>query len=377
MVVTELVDLTRDLVRIPSHEDESAAGDAIETWLRAETDADVTRDDAGNVIARRPPAADIDADVSLALVGHHDVVPPDDSQVVGDTVAGATEYVAAERDGRIYGRGTADMKGAVAAMLLAFRDADPACELVFASFVGEEVGGVGARHAIEEGFAPDYAIVAEGSAGYETPGVVDVVVAHKGRRGSSIVATGSAAHASVPETGVNAVYRACDAVDVVRDLAEPSSTVLGFDVTGSLAVTGIDGGSAWNVVPERCSVTVDERTVPGDRADLARVEEIEGVTWVVDQDLPPMACDDPAFADHVLDAAAAVQDGTPSHVVKPHATDAGWLAQEGVTCVVCGPSETGEAHTATESVSIDILSRCQDIYLTAAGTPMPASPDSR
>ena len=152
-----VADLARELVSIPSHEDETAAGDAIEGWLRAETDADVRRDEAGNVIARRRASGS--SGRSLALVGHHDVVPPDEGQVDDGG------YVVEERDGRLFGRGAADMKGADAAMLHAFRDADLVGELVFASFAGEEVGGVGARHAIEAGFAPDYAVVAEGSTG--------------------------------------------------------------------------------------------------------------------------------------------------------------------------------------------------------------------
>ena len=377
--MNEVVELTRELVAIPSHEDETEAGDLIEQWLREETDADVTRDEAGNVIARKGGRAEEDENeseddgtrnednTSLALVGHHDVVPPDDSQTTAD---GA--YVVEERDGRLYGRGTADMKGAVAAAMLAFRDAkipEDGPELVFASFVGEEEGGIGARTAIERGFAPDYAIVGEGSTGYSAEGVTDVAVAHKGRRGSTVTARGSAAHASEPEAGENAVYRACDAVDVIRDLDFPAVEVFGEQVRGSVAVTEIDGGSAWNVIPEECEITVDERTVPGERAELERVEAVDGVEWTVDQDLPPMRCDDEAFAETVLSAAEAAQEGQnsePELVSKPHATDAGWLAEAGTTCVVCGAAEPGEAHTKDESASVEVLERCYDVYRTAA-----------
>ncbi|HKJ58351.1 MAG TPA: M20/M25/M40 family metallo-hydrolase, partial [Halobacteriales archaeon] len=80
----------------------------------------------------------------------------------------------------------------------------------------------------------------------------------------------------------------------------------------------------------------------------------------------PMACDDPAFADAVLAAAEAAQDGSPEQVVKLHATDAGWLAEAGTTCVICGPAELGEAHTADESVDLDVLDRCRDIYRSVA-----------
>jgi len=354
--MSDVLDLTRRLVSIPSHEDERAAGDAVATWLREETDATVRHDDSG-VIARRGSGTD-----SLALVGHHDVVAPAEEQVA----CGGDEYVVEERDGRLHGRGTADMKGSLAAAMVAFRDADPATELVFASFAGEEQGGVGARKAIDAGFAPDYAVVGEGSTGYSAPGVTDVAVAHKGRRGSTLVATGESAHASEPEAGENAVYRACDAVDVVRDLDAPETTVLGRDLRGSVAVTEIEGGSAWNVVPERCTVTVDERTVPGERADLERTESVPGVEWVVDQDLPPMACDDADFAETVLAAARDTQDDAPERVAKPHATDAGWLAAAGTTCVVCGAAEPGEAHTAEEGVAIGVLERCEEIYRRVA-----------
>jgi acetylornithine deacetylase len=374
--MSEVVELTRELVAIPSHEDETAAGDFVESWLREETDAEVTRDEVGNVIARRNhDGSEGNADAtSLALVGHHDVVPPADEQITDEG-----EYVVEERDGHLYGRGTADMKGAVAAAMLAFRDADLGAsesaeastsadspELVFASFVGEEVGGEGAQAAIDRGFAPDYAVVGEGSTGYSAAGVTEVAVAHKGRRGSTVTAHGSAAHASEPEAGENAVYRACDAVDVIRDLDFPAVEVFGEQVRGSVAVTEIDGGSAWNVIPETCEVTVDERTVPGERAPLERVEEIDGVEWAVDQDLPPMACDDEAFAETLLAAAETAQDGQPELVTKPHATDAGWLAEAGTTCVVCGAAEPGEAHTKDESVGIDVLERCYEIYRGAA-----------
>ncbi|MFB6173345.1 MAG: M20 family metallopeptidase [Halobacteriales archaeon] len=345
-----VADLARELVSIPSHEDPAAAGDFIEDWLRRETGAAVERDPDGNVIARRGSGE------SLALAGHHDVVPPDETQVEDGA------YVVSTSGGRLSGRGAADMKGSLAAMLLAFRDADPAGELVLASFVAEEDGGLGARAAVERGFAPDYAVVGEGTTGYSAPGVTDVAVAHKGRRGNTLTATGRSAHAGEPDAGTNAVYRACDAVGALREVEAPATEVLGHRLQGSLAVTGIEGGSAWNVIPERCTVTVDERTVPGERADLGRVEAVEGVEWTVDQDLPPMACDDPGFADAALAAAREVQDGAPEHVVKPHATDAGRLAAAGTTCVVCGAAEPGEAHTAEESVSIGVLERCVDFY---------------
>ncbi|MWG36697.1 M20/M25/M40 family metallo-hydrolase [Halomarina oriensis] len=357
----ELTDLTRRLVATPSHDDETAAGAVIADWLHDHTDATVEHDPEGaGVVARK---GDPDAANRVALVGHHDVVAPDASQVTDDALV-VEERTVEREDGReeprLFGRGSADMKGAVAAAMVAFRDADAPC--TFASFRGEERGGVGARHAIEEGFRPDYAIVAEGSTNYSKPGVTDVVVAHKGRRGSTVTARGTAAHASEPDRGENAIYRAAEAVELVRDLDTPEAEVLGVTQSGTVAVTEIEGGSGWNVIPEACSFTVDERTVAGERAPLAQVEAIDGVSWTVDQDLPPMACADDEFAEAVLAAAVDAQAGTPELVSKPHATDAGWLAGAGTTCVVCGASEPGEAHTRDESVSLAVLDRCERIY---------------
>ena len=369
-----VADLTERLVAIPSHDDETAAGDAVADWFETAT---VERDTHGNVFARQNP----DGERQLAFVGHHDVVPPAPRQTTDDG-----GYAVERRGERLYGRGTADMVGSLAAAMHAVESADPGMlrgadlELCFVSFVGEEDGGVGCRAAVDDGFAPEYAVVGEGSTGYSTPGVTDVAVAHKGRRGSTLTVTGEAAHASEPEAGVNAAYRAADAVDAVRGLDAPTATVQGKQLAGSLAVTGVESGTAWNVIPESATVTVDERTVPGERAPLDRVAELPGVEWTVDQDLPPMACDDRAFADAVLNAARVVQvdetsvdggdvpgvdppaDATPQRVGKPHATDAGWLAQAGTACVVCGASEPGEAHTDTESVSVGVLDRLEAIY---------------
>lgn len=346
--MTDVTDLTRDLVSIPSHENEQKAGEFIAEWLRNETDATVERTDAG-VIARRG-----DDSSGLALVGHHDVVPPADSQLDGEG------YVLEEREDRLYGRGSADMKGSLAAALCAFRDTDAPCTIV--SFRGEEQGGVGAQRAIESGFAPEYAVIGEGSTGYSADGVTDVAVAHKGRRASTLRAHGQAAHASEPESGENAVYRAADAIDALRGLAPPEATVLGHELRGSVCATEIEGGSAWNVVPDSCEITVDERTVPGERSNIGAITETEGIEWEIDQDLPPMACDDESFAQTVLAAASEAQPDSPELVTKPHATDAGWLSQAGTTCVVCGAAEPGEAHTEDESVSLAVVDRCYRIY---------------
>ncbi len=346
----EVEELTRELVRIPSHEDETEAGDFIEGWLCDETDATVERDEAGNVLAKRGGA-------NVALVGHHDTVPPAE----GQTEDGIP--VCENRDGRLYGRGTADMKGAVAAAMIAFRDAT-SDGTAFASFVGEEIGGVGAKHATGDGFVPDRAVVIEGSTGYSAPGAVDVAVAHRGRRELHVVAHGEARHAGEADGTSNAVYGALDEINRMRryESAEVEvGTGLGdgsLEVEGSLTVTRIEGeGEATNVVPSRCEFVVDERTVPGAPAyDLGGVE----AEATVADEMPPMECDDPKFARAVRESARGYN--ASEFVTKPHATDAGHLAAAGSSCVVCGPAERGEAHTDDESVSVELLGHAEGVY---------------
>lgn len=351
----EVVTLAETLIEIPSHEDESVAGDHIQTWLESQTDAEVSRDRVGNVIAHRG-----EGESTLALVGHHDVVPPAPAQEHDGAPQSWVE------NGRLYGRGSADMKGAVAAMMVAFRDAEPAGRLAFASFVGEEVGGVGARHAVEAGFTPEHAVVGEGSAAYATEGALDVVVAHRGRRGSTVTASGRACHASEPEAGTNAIYRATDAIDRIRSVDRPAAQVAGEELTGSIEVTRIEAGTADNVIPDTCTLTIDERTLPDQRIDLEdELDSLEGIAVDVDQDWPPMRCHDERFASAVVDALAAVGP-RPSPVTKPHATDASWLAEAGSATVVVGPAQRGEAHTRDESVSIELLRLAERGYRAVA-----------
>lgn len=231
---------------------------------------------------------------------------------------------------------------------------------------GEETSGTGAQHAIEKGFAPDYAIVGEGSTNYSGPDVTDIVAAHRGRQERTITAHGISSHASEPEVGENAIYRAYDAIEVLRGLDVPSIELYSEELLASATVTQITGGTTSNVIPDTCDLTVDERTIPGKDIQLDQVKEIENIDLTVENKFPPMQCDDDAFAETVLGAAVDVQENKPQIVTKPHATDAGWLADAGTTFVVCGGSEPGESHTKTESVNLDVLDRCYRIYRSVA-----------
>jgi len=350
--VNETIELTRRLVEIPSYDDETEAGDEIEDWLCDETKATAVRDDMGNVLA----SYDDPYCGEIALVCHHDTVPPDESQLRDG------EPVCEEREGRLYGRGTADMKGALACAMLAFRDAGSG---TLASFVGEEVGGVGSQHAVKEGFSPKRAVVTEGSRGYSSLGTLDVAVAHRGRREVRVVAHGEAGHAGESSDDDNAIYGATDAINQVRRYETPALELEAGELEAGLTVTEVEGrGSATNVVPSECGFVVDERTVPR-REPYGYDFDGAGVEATAVDEMPAMECDDDTFAEGVRDSARETGEGGSELVVKPHATDAGHLARAGVSCVVCGPAERGEAHTDEESVSVEALDRTREAYQRA------------
>jgi len=341
-----IVDLAKELIAVPSHEDEEKVGKLIEKWLKEETDAEVLRDGIGNIIARRGSGDE------LAFIGHHDVVPPNFDQMDGDRCK------VFEKNGRLYGRGSADMKGALASMMHSFRDAEPKMELVFASFVGEEIGGNGAQYAISKGFNPKFAVVGEGSTGYSNGGIIDIAIAHRGRRESQITILGEEAHASQPNEGKNAIYLAADVIQEVLKIPTKEITIEGAEMKESVIVTRIEGGTAGNINPGKCTLIIDERTVPGKGGMIRRGEDFK---WEIKQEIPAFKCQDMSFAHWARGVANEVTNGSEL-IAKPHTTDAGWFSEKGCIGIVCGPAELGQAHTSDESVDIKALEDCSKIY---------------
>ena len=341
-----IVDLAIELISIPSHEKEEEVGNAIEKWLKEETDANVSQDKKGNIIASRGSGE------KLAFIGHHDVVPPETDQMDGNRCK------VFEKEDRIYGRGAADMKGAISSMMHAFRDADPTGELVFASFVGEEKGGLGAEYSISNGFLPKFIVVGEGSASYSKKGVVDIVVAHRGREETEIIIQGEEAHASQSKEGKNAIYMASDIIQGIESFDLREMEILGKYMKESVTVTRIEGGTMGNVIPGECRITIDHRTIPSEN----EIEfSGENINLNLKRSVPAFICKDMSFAKWAQEIANEVTYGSKL-VTKPHATDAGWFSIEGCIGVVCGPAEMGEAHTSEESVSIEALEKCYEIY---------------
>jgi acetylornithine deacetylase/succinyl-diaminopimelate desuccinylase family protein len=322
--------------------------------------------DRPNVVAR----AGDPAHGSVLLTGHVDVVPADPDAWSGDP------YELRERDGRVVGRGVSDMKGALAAKLLAaeryYRAHGDPGEVVLAFVVDEEVHGAGTRTLVERGVDVDAALVGE-------PSQMQVAVAQKGVVRYELTVHGRSGHAGSPDDALNALSGAGRVLRRLEALDDRLRETTGHPLLQpeTATVTELAGGIAPNVVPDVARLTVDWRLLPGrtdpDALDRTVREAVAGVSVdgvPVDVDVERLVYARPAEipADHELAAtvvAAARAAGVDAEVVGFDAvTDARFLVNEaGVPTVVCGPgSIERDAHTADESVAVADLEATVDVY---------------
>lgn len=318
-----------------------------------------------NLLATLGPAID----GGVILSAHSDVVPADELDWTG------APFVAMRRDQKIYGRGTADMKGFLACAL-AVAPTWAATELkkpvhVVVTF-DEEVGCRGAPLLIGElgarGPKPVAAIVGE-------PTEMNIVTAHKGCYEYTTLITGVEGHGSRPDHGRNAVEYAARYITKLMELADelrsnpPVNSP--YDPPHTTISTGtVQGGKARNVVAGECVVEWEMRPVT--RADAQRVLDVIG-SYERDllKDLTPECSivtipegevdgleDDPQSA-----ALSLMRElmGTDQVGTVPFGTEAGLYQQAGISAVVCGPGSIDVAHQPDEYVSLDQLEACLEM----------------
>ena len=306
----------------------------------------------------------------LVLSGHTDTVP-------WDGQAWTLEPLSAElRDGRLYGRGSADMKawiGLVVAQTANWLEADLPHALHYAFSYDEEVGAFGARVMLadlrEAGLAPTLCIVGE-------PTGMVPAIAHKGVQRWRCCVRGKAAHSSQTPLAVNAVEAAARVVahisSIGERLREHEPRQAGFDIPYSTAaVCVIEGGIADNVVPEDCRFHYEFRDLPGsDAAAMQRqvadyaatlepaMQAVEASAGIRFEPIAAM----PAFQarpDEPAVALAARLAGTTETTLVAFGTEAGLFQAAGMSTVVCGPGSISQAHQADEFVSLAQLARCE------------------
>jgi acetylornithine deacetylase/succinyl-diaminopimelate desuccinylase family protein len=369
----EVVSLAQRLIRVrtenpPGHTSAACniVGDALGQAGFA-TEYIETGVDIVNLVATYRFSAD---GPTLLLCGHLDVVPPGEGWT-------RDPWGAESEGGKLYGRGAVDMKGSLAALVIAARDvaasrATLRGALVVAAVADEEEGGArGAVALTNQGkLAADGAIVAE-------PGDGGVVIANRGLCFVEITTHGKAAHASQPSAGVNAVERMLDTLIALRTcrlrheahaLLSPPSIAIG---------TMISGGTKANVIPDSCRAMLDVRPVPGmsratvlddirrhlHASGLGEQTEVEIVRWGDPGETP-------AESAIVVAACRAYEQ---EFRMKPTIggisgyTDGGCLAtRAGIPSVMAfGPGSVADCHIADECVSISQLQAYSRVY---AGT---------
>lgn len=294
----------------------------------------------------------------LLLSGHADVVPAEEPEWESDP------FTLTERDGRLYGRGAADMKGflAIAANLARALDhATLRAPLVLLFTYDEEVGTLGARHFAETWTErerlPRLAIIGE-------PTRLEVVRAHKGIVELRVSVTGRAAHSGYPHLGRSAIEptaRIVTALAALREALEAERVEASASFPEvpfvSLNVGTIRGGAAANIVPDRCVAELTLRPLPGVPTGplIERVREVVTAAagdapWQLEvlSESPPMTTPPES---PLLQALADATGGTASTTVS-YATDAGWLQTLDLDCAIYGPGDIATAHRANEFVPV-------------------------
>jgi acetylornithine deacetylase len=300
----------------------------------------------------------------VILSGHTDVVP-----VAGQSWA-SDPFTMTERDGLLYGRGTADMKGFIAiALALApeWQRRNLRTPMHLALSFDEEVGCCGVRHLIgklpEGEERPKLVIIGE-------PTSLDLITAHKGVRIFSTVVTGLDGHSSATHKGVNAIFAAAEIVQFIagiaaekKRMADPATP---FDPPYSTFNVGmIEGGTANNIIARQCRFNWEIRILPGDDdgAVIRRVQDF------IDREvLPKMRDVHPGCSIETeeiirVPSLAPEQEGKAEALVRhltgsnrtgtvAFGTEAGLFQEAGLSTVVCGPGSIDQAHKPDEFIAL-------------------------
>lgn len=318
-----------------------------------------------NLIVRTGPMRD-DRN-GLVLCGHLDVVPADEPNWTSNP------FTLAERDGKLFGRGSCDMKASVAIamnQLVAAADRQLTNPLVGVFTFDEELGSLGAQNFTramrDRAPLPADCIIGE-------PTSLRPVRMHKGHLKLRITITGKAAHSGAPHLGVNAIEPAGELITMLSVLAQKFREMRNeqsdcFDSVPFpvVCIARIRGGEAINVIPESCVIDVGIRLLPGMessygiacvRGIVESVEHAAGVELTVVNDNPPMLCERTALVE-----ALSAATGNTNDVGVSFASDAGVLQRDlGMRCVLFGPGTIEVAHRPDEFVPIDELNRADEI----------------
>ncbi len=303
---------------------------------------------------------------TLILNGHMDTVGTAGMPRAHDPVV---------KDGRLYGRGAYDMKGGLAACMMAAAQArkrELRGEVIVEAVVDEEYASTGTQ-ALASQFRADAAIVAEFTE-------LRLILAHKGFVWMEVETEGKAAHGSRPDLGVDAIAKMGGVLVELEKLdqklrARPTHPLLG---SGSIHASLIKGGQELSSYPERCVLSVERRTIPGESPEQAEAE-LNRITYGLREadpafkavvrrglDRSPLETAEDSDIAKAVQAAAAKVLGQPAPIAGvPFWTDAAVLSQAGIPSLLFGPAGAG-AHADEEWVDLESVRACAQVYLSAA-----------
>lgn len=307
----------------------------------------------------------------IALSGHTDVVPIDGQNWSSDP------WTIAQREKRLFGRGTADMKSFLAVVLTSVpemlrRKPTTPIHLIFS--YDEEVGCVGVRRLLDmladAPVRPLACIIGE-------PTEMKVIVGHKGKMSLRCHVRGRECHSSLAPQGVNAVEYAAEVIAYMRGMARRAAADgpfdENFDVAHTTVHTGtVHGGTALNIVPKDCSFDFEFRYVPG-VAPESLLAEVQG--FAETKLLPQMQAIDPSagFSWEPLSSFPGLDTPVDSDIVEfvksltgansvskvAFGTEAGLFQQTGIPTVICGPGNIAQAHKPDEYIEIEQIALCE------------------
>jgi acetylornithine deacetylase/succinyl-diaminopimelate desuccinylase family protein len=300
---------------------------------------------------------------TVMLAGHIDTVGVDGYD---------TPFSAHTKDGRVFGRGSCDMKAALAAYLevvrvLRFANVELAGDVLLMGICDEEHTMLGSVDLSRTGHGADVAIVGE-------PTELAVCPAHKGQICLVITTHGKAVHSSRPDLGENAIVAMSQVINALGTYAEdlrvgPSHPLCGVATTNPGV---IHGGTIASTVPDICHLTIDRRTLPGETLEQvlrelhALLEPLRaaGVRYEVAEPLYVARPLDTALDHPLVSAVVAATTSVTGVAVVPTAFTAATDAPNlGIPSVICGPGSITDAHTLHESVAIDDVVAATKIYL--------------
>jgi acetylornithine deacetylase len=328
----------------------------------------------------------------VVLSGHTDVVPVANQPWETDPFELTRRFVDDEL--RLYGRGSADMKGFIAAVLAMVPDfvaTDLQTPIHIACSYDEEIGCLGVGRMIERMCAdlvkPQLVVIGE-------PTSMQIVTAHKGIQGFRTEITGVAAHSSAPHLGVNAINYAAEIIRFLCELAAEKQTegdpANGFNPAWTTFNVGqIQGGEALNIIPEHCAFNWEFRPVP-DEDTLAIKARFDA--FVAEKIEPRLRTENPlaTITTRPLAAVPALRrdDDSPAERLARHLTgantthtaayvaEASQFQASGIPPVLCGPGNIDQAHQANEWIALAQLDECTDFLRrlcnwAATGAPVP------